>query len=214
LRERHPELDVTLTSAAQDGLAESGQLDCAIRFGNGEWSHLDSSLLMHEQHIAVCAPHILGGNTPEQMDLSSMTFLHVLASQDKRYMTWQHWLDAAGLSGMDTHAGYEFDLLDMAIRAAVDGLGVAVADRNMVAQELADGRLVQFHDTQIEGHQSYWFVTRPEQAPSPAVELFRVWLQQEVAWCERDMSAAHSRDYRVREWSSPPDRGTRHSLFE
>jgi LysR family transcriptional regulator, glycine cleavage system transcriptional activator len=214
LRERHPELDVTLTSSSQDTLAESGHLDCAIRFGNGEWNHLDSSLLMHEQHIAVCAPAVLNGKTPEQADLSSMTFLHVLASHDKRYMTWQHWLDAAGLSGIDMHGGYEFDLLDLAIRAAIDGLGVAIADRHMVSQELADGRLIQFRDIQVEGHQSYWFVTRPEQTPSPAVEIFRAWLQQEIAWCERDMGGAHTREYRVRDWDGPQDGRVRHSFFE
>lgn len=214
LREQHPELDVTVTSASQDTLAESGQLDCAVRFGNGEWSHLESSLLMHEQHIAVCAPTLLSGRKPEQIDLSSMTFLHVLASQDRRYMTWQHWLDATGLGGVDMRGGYEFDLLDMAIRAAVDGLGMTVADRHMVSQELSDGRLVQFRETQVEGHQSYWFVTRPEQAPSPVVDTFRAWLQQEVAWCERDMGDAHKREYRLRDWDSAGDRSVRHSFFE
>lgn len=214
LREQHPELDVTVTSASQDTLAESGQLDCAIRFGNGEWSHLESSLLMHEQHIAVCAPAMMNGRVSEQIDLSSMTFLHVLASQDRRYMTWQHWLDAAGLGGVDMRGGYEFDLLDMAIRAAVDGLGITVADRHMVSQELSDGRLVQFRETQVEGHQSYWFVTRPEQVPSPAVDTFRAWLQQEVVWCERDMGGAHKREYRLRDWDGPGDRTMRHSFFE
>jgi LysR family transcriptional regulator, glycine cleavage system transcriptional activator len=214
LRERHPELDVTITSAPRDTLTESAQLDCAIRFGNGEWSHLDSSLLMQEQHIAVCAPGLLNGRTPARADLSSMTFLHVLASQDKRYMTWRHWLDAAGLSGMDMRGGYEFDLLDMAIRAAVDGLGVTVADRYMVDQELADGRLVQLGDTQVEGHQSYWFVTRPEQVPLPAVEAFRAWLQQEIAWCERDMCGTPRHAYGVRDGDGPVSLRMRHSFFE
>jgi LysR family transcriptional regulator, glycine cleavage system transcriptional activator len=213
LRERHPELDVTLTSAARDTLAESGQLDCAIRFGNGEWSHLDSSLLMHEQHIAVCAPTLLNNGVSKQTDLSSMTFLHVLAGHDQRYQTWQHWLDAAGMHGLDLHGGYEFDLLDLAIRAAVDGLGIAVTDRHMVSPELADGRLVQFRDIQVEGHQSYWFVIRSEQVLSPAVEAFRLWLQQEIAWCERDMTGV-TRGYCVRDWGGAPARYLRHSFFE
>jgi LysR family transcriptional regulator, glycine cleavage system transcriptional activator len=214
LRERHPEIDVTITSVLQDTLAKSGHLDCAIRFGNGEWSHLDSSLLMHEQHIAVCAPAVLRGKMPEQVDLSSMTFLHVLAGQDKRYKTWKHWLNAAGLSGVDMGAGYEFDLLDMAIRAAVDGLGIAVADRHMVSQELSDGRLVQFLETQVEGHQSYWFVTRLEQPPSPAVEVFRTWLQQEVARSERDVNEARRRAHQVRDRDASADRLVRHAFFE
>lgn len=214
LRECHPELDVTVTSALHDTLAESAQLDCAIRFGNGEWNHLNSSLLMHEQHIAVCAPILLGGRDPEQIDLADMTLLHVLANQDKRYMTWQHWLDAAGMTGVDLHGGYEFDLLDMAIRAAVDGLGITVADRAMVGQELADGRLIRFRDVQVEGHQSYWFVTRPDGTQPPAVETFRRWLQQEISRSDSSLDSVAAHDYRVRDWNGSEEASSHHSLFE
>ena len=49
----------------------------------------------------------------EAIDLSRFTFLHVLASADQRYLTWQRWLDAAGLTETDTQGGLEFDLLDL-----------------------------------------------------------------------------------------------------
>jgi LysR family transcriptional regulator, glycine cleavage system transcriptional activator len=214
LREQQPQLEITITSALQDTLVESGQLDCAIRFGNGEWSNLDNSLLLHEQHIAVCAPTLLKGRDPHQMDLSELPLLHVLASQDKRYMTWQHWLDAAGISGVDTQGGYEFDLLDMAIRAAVSGLGITIADRHMVHQELSDGRLVPFRDVQVEGHQSYWFVTRPEQSLSPAVEMFRAWLQHEAALCECSNTNTGKQEYRLQTWNPSKIADTHHSFFE
>ena len=181
LRERHPHLDVTVTSSLQDSLAESALLDCAIRFGNGEWDNLDVSRLMSEQHIAVCAPGLLSGKSVGALDFGRFALLHVLSADDQRYMTWRHWLDAAGLRDIDTHGGYEFDLLDMAIRAALEGLGVTIADRHMVARELADGQLMQLLDVQIEGHQSYWFVMRSELPATPAVELFRNWLRDEIA---------------------------------
>ncbi|GLQ96394.1 LysR substrate-binding domain-containing protein [Dyella mobilis] len=214
LRERHPELEITVTSALQDTLVESGQLDCAIRFGNGEWDNLESSLLLHEQHIAVCAPSLLKGRAHDQLDLSHLTLLHVLSRQNKRYMTWQHWLDASGISGIDLRGGYEFDLLDMAIRAATAGLGVAIVDRHVVAQELSDGRLVQWLDVQVEGHQSYWFVTRPEQMLSPAAEKFRVWLLQEVAACDRSMTHLREPARPGQRWSVARDGETHHSFFE
>ncbi len=205
LREQYPHLEVTVTCALQDSVAESGLLDCAIRFGNGEWSNLCNSLLMHEQHIAVCAPALLNGRVPGLSALADMTLLHVLASQDQRYMTWRHWLDAAGLEEFDMHDGYEFDLLDMAIRAAIDGLGITIADRYMVEQELASGRLIQFLDVQVEGHQSYWFVTRPGQSLTPAVELFREWLQREIALCGPYPGNAHDDPHRIREWAANRD---------
>ncbi len=182
LRQAHPELDVSLGTKLSDSLAERGLLDCAIRFGDGEWPMLKATRLMTERHIAVCSPALLQGvDRDRPAELSRFTFLHVLASDDRRYLTWRHWLNAAGLDEVDTRGGLEFDLLDLAIEAACDGLGVSVVDRFMVERELASGRLVQLLDVEVEGHESYWLVTRAEQEDSANVALFRAWLTAEVA---------------------------------
>ncbi len=190
LREQHPELELSITTRLQDSLAETGTLDCAIRFGNGEWEQLDATLLMQERHIVVCSPGLLASvqGNGEAPDLERMTLLHVLASEDRRYQTWQHWLDAAGIRGVDTRGGYEFDLLDLAIRAALDGLGITIADWHMVTRELAAGQLTQVLNVHVEGHQSYWLVTRPEQAESAALRTFQAWLQQEVWLSTRNLA--------------------------
>lgn len=180
LRTAAPELEITLTTRLRDDLVESGALDCAIRFGNGEWDSLDNQLLMNERHIAVCSPALIGERDTSDIDLNAFTLLHVLAASDQRYLTWQHWLKAANIDGVDTRGGYEFDLLDHAIRAAVDGLGVTIADRHMIAHELRQGTLVPIVDVEVDGHQSYWLVTRTGQDDSPQVALFREWLRAEI----------------------------------
>jgi LysR family glycine cleavage system transcriptional activator len=188
LREQHPELELSLTTRTQDSLAESSVLDCAIRFGNGEWDGLDNVLLMQERHVAVCSPALLAREQDQAgIDLNRFTLLHVLASDDQRYLTWQHWLKAAGIEGVDTQSGYEFDLLDHAIRAAIDGLGITIADRHMIARELASGQLTQVLNVHVDGHQSYWLVTRPEQGSLPHLVQFKEWLQQEVWLSERNL---------------------------
>jgi LysR family glycine cleavage system transcriptional activator len=186
LRDAHPHLELSLTTQLEDSLAESSVLDCAIRFGNGEWHGLDNRLLIQQWHIAVCAPALLARQASRKaIDLNQFTLLHVLASADQRFLTWQHWLKAAGIDNVDTRGGYEFDLLDHAIRAAIDGLGVCIADRHMITRELAEGQLVQVLNVHTDGHQSYWFVTRTEQDEPPHVALFRDWLQQEIWLTER-----------------------------
>ena len=116
----------------------------------------------------------------------------MLASADQRYLTWQHWLKAAGIENVDTRGGYEFDLLDHAIQAAIDGLGVTIADRHMIGRELAEGQLVQVLNVHVDGHQSYWLVTRAEQDELPHVALFREWLQQEIWLTERALDSSES----------------------
>jgi LysR family transcriptional regulator, glycine cleavage system transcriptional activator len=191
LRDAHDDIEVTLTSRLHDDLKESGRLDCAIRFGNGEWDGLDCTLLMQEHHIAVCSPALLEatGQQRDNVDLSGLTLLHVLADPNHRYMTWSHWLVAAGIPTIDLHEGYEFDLLDLAIRAAINGLGVAIADRQMVNRELASGQLVQVKDIEVIGHQSYWFVTRPGRVESESMAAFRSWLGDEVQLAAEPVSA-------------------------
>lgn len=177
LRRTLPDIDLSIGTEAADSLAERGLLDCAIRFGDGEWPTLDASLLISEEHIAVAAPGLVDGRplaTPA--DLAQFTFLHVLAAPDQRYLTWRHWLDAAGCPELDTSHGLEFDVLDLAIEAARAGLGVTIADRSMVAADLAAGTLRQLFDITVDGHESYWLVTRPRAVVSPALAAFRTWL--------------------------------------
>lgn len=182
LRTALPDVEISISTELRDSLAERSLLDCAIRFGDGEWPMLDARILMTERHIAVCAPQLLeGGRGAAPIDFSGLTFLHVLASADRRYMTWQHWLDAAGLADIDTSGGLEFDLLDLVIEAACNGLGVAVVDRWMVGEYLADGRLVQLSDVEIEGHESYWLVDRAGQPDSANVKGFKQWLLSELS---------------------------------
>lgn len=182
LRRLMPDIEISIGTELRDSLAERSLLDCAIRFGDGEWPMLHSQILMTERHIAVCAPNLLGAGTPGGgIDFSGLTFLHVMASADRRYLTWQHWLDAAGLGDIDTSGGLEFDLLDMAIEAAISGLGVAVADRFMVSPFLQSGRLVQVLDVEVEGHESYWLVTRKGQPEVANVAALRTWLLAEFA---------------------------------
>ncbi|WP_118180146.1 LysR substrate-binding domain-containing protein [Paraburkholderia phosphatilytica] len=195
LRAEHPELEISLTSKLADNLAESSVLDCAIRFGNGEWEGQDNRLLMNEQHVAVCSPALLARHSQDAhqqqpVDLNQFTLLHVLASEDQRYLTWQHWLKAAGIEGVDTSDGYEFDLLDFAIRAAIDGLGITIADRHMIARELATGQLTQVLNVHVDGHQSYWLVTRPGQGDLPHIALFAAWLEQEVWLATRSFESS------------------------
>ena len=174
-----PDTDVTLTSRTDDDLATSAALDGAIRFGNGEWPELRCMRLMHEEHIAVCAP-ALAERHHGHVDLRRVRLLHVLSDEWQRYMTWAHWLDAASVDGVDLRGGDEFDLLDLAIRAAIDGLGATIADRRMIGPELASGRLVQIGDVAVQGHQSYWLVSRPERADAAPLESFKRWLADEI----------------------------------
>ncbi|RJE88269.1 LysR family transcriptional regulator [Paracoccus onubensis] len=182
LRADLPELDLSISTMASDGLNERNLLDCAIRFGDGEWPMLEARRLMTERHIVVAAPGLLAAHpVTGPADLVHLPLLHVLAADDRRFLTWRHWLDAAGSPEIDTRPGLEFDQLDLAIEAAIRGLGITLADRAMIAPELESGALARVLPVAIEGHESYWFVTRRQTGPNLPLELFRDWLLTSAA---------------------------------
>ncbi|RTR02953.1 LysR substrate-binding domain-containing protein [Halomonas nitroreducens] len=179
LKSLHPSLELSITTRFEDALLDNNELDGVIRFGAGEWPEVDAELLIQETHVAVCAPHLLEGRRGREVDLTRHTLLHVLRD-DYRFHTWEHWLQAAGLQGVDTSGGMAFDVLELAIQAAINGVGVTIADRHMIARELMRGDLVQLLDVEVTGHQSYWLVTRSGHQESANMGLFRRWLRQEI----------------------------------
>lgn len=66
----------------------------------------------------------------------------------------------------------------MPIDAAVDGQGVALGSTNLVADDLAAGRLVRPFALSLEGAApfAYYLVTRRLATDRPLVEAFRSWI--------------------------------------
>lgn len=178
LRGMDPTLRLSIRTEAKDRLSKRDELDAAIRFGTGDWPDLHSSHLFQEQHVAVAAPAVQQAlSTPDgRVSLTEATLLHVL-KREGRYLSWPHWLDAAGIEGVDPRRGFEFDTLDLAIEAAIAGMGATIADRHMVADDIAAGRLVQLFETLVPGTQSYWWVYPPETPLTGPLATFERWLR-------------------------------------
>ena len=154
-------------------------INAGIRFGLGKWPGMRIDRLMSENIFPVCSPALLtGGNplkTPE--DLIHHTLLHVTSTPDN----WSMWLTAAGVKHPYPNRGPQFDMLMMATRAAMDGMGVAVVGAAMAEADLEGDRLVRPFDLAIAAEAAYYFVTPEVNAELPKVTLFRDWLQTQVS---------------------------------
>src|SRR6266542_2996907 len=100
------------------------EIDLAIRHGDGTTAGLHVTRLCTEELFPVCSPKLLNGRkalrTPA--DLGRFTLLHVSDRQG-----WRQWLDFAGVNGVDPSRGPVLNQASMAIDAAVDGQGIALA---------------------------------------------------------------------------------------
>src|SRR5689334_10172394 len=147
-QEAHPALEIRISASAHLVDFRREEVDVAIRFGRGRWPGLRADWLMTEDLIPVCSPALLTGGRPlhRPEDLAQHTLLHSGLSRDD----WQLWLTAAGLApALAARPGLAFDESLMALQAAIDGLGVALARRPFVAADIAARRLVVPFDVKL-----------------------------------------------------------------
>jgi len=88
---------------------------------------------------------------------------------------WASFLKQCGIEG-DTDKGLAFDTALSAVTYAMSGGGVALADIDMFAGEIAAGRLVAPYDEVFEEGYGYYLKLHSEDLADPVVSLFRSWL--------------------------------------
>ncbi|MFM0312165.1 LysR substrate-binding domain-containing protein, partial [Paraburkholderia sp. RL17-383-BIF-A] len=154
-----------------------GDFHCQIRFDRHALPDGHSELLMTERHVLVGTPRLL--DQPLDALLERMPALHVLHN-DARLDLWPNWLAKAGRPARYADNGIEFSTLEQAIRAASKGAGLAVVDRNMIVEELADGSLAQFSDVEVSGPFGYWLDIPQRHVGLEHVQALAGWLREEV----------------------------------
>jgi LysR family transcriptional regulator, glycine cleavage system transcriptional activator len=176
--EAHPDIDLRVSASLQHVDFARDDFDMAIRHGDGHWPGLDVTRLCVEELFPVCSPKFLRGRnalrSPE--DLKRCTLLHV---DDRR--NWARWLEVAKVGSADADRGPLFNQASMAIDAAVDGQGVALARTALAAWDLRAGRLVRPFALALPAPYAYWIVCPKPTAGLPKISTFRAWLLAEAA---------------------------------
>lgn len=155
-----------------------------IRFGSGVYPGFHVDRIFGADYIAVCSPKLLDTDTPLRVlaDMRHQVLLHDdMLARERSGPSWDEWFRLAGLSGVDSNAGPHFSDSGMAYVAALDGLGVALASKPLVAKAIAQGRLVAPFDVTVGQNHAYYLVTPEAVSNRPAVQAFRNWLLQEAS---------------------------------
>jgi LysR family transcriptional regulator, glycine cleavage system transcriptional activator len=180
--EAHPEIDLRVSASMHHVDFAREDIDLAVRHGDGTAPGLQVTRLCTEQLFPVCSPKLLNDRkalrTPS--DLGRFTLLHVSDRQGWQ-QGWQQWLDFAGVAGVDPSRGLVLNQASMAIDAAVDGQGIALARTALAAWDLIGGRLVRPFDIAMPVSYGYWIVCSKAVAKLPKIVAFSDWLLAEAA---------------------------------
>ena len=185
--EQHPTIDLRVAATLQHIDFAREDFDLAIRHGDGDWPGLHVTRLCVEELFPVCSPALTRGRNAlrSPADLKRYTLLHVNERRD-----WAAWLEAAKVSDVDVSRGPVFNQASMAIDAAIDGQGVALARSALAAWDLGSGRLVRPFALALKVPYAYWIVCPRANATLPKIATFRDWLLAEAAVDARRMRQA------------------------
>jgi LysR family transcriptional regulator, glycine cleavage system transcriptional activator len=174
-RERHPGIEVRLTTSNDPVESVREPHDVVIRGGPDTFYGFTSRLFLSERRLPVCSPALLA-RLPlhEAADLSRHTLLHVATMP----RLWKDWLRAAGVPDLEPVASLTFDHFFLTIQAALDGLGVAMGPTALVADDLAAGRLIAPFPGVSLPARSYHAYLPELRSADPAIGVFCDWLEE------------------------------------
>lgn len=175
-RAAHPEVGLHFTSNIW--LDERGkEANMEIRYGKGNWAGLRSVQLTYDELFPVCSPRLLCGQLPpaSPAELCADSMLHVIGYEEG----WGYWLNKTGFPHVDASQGMQFDTLITALEMAVRGHGMALGRSSLVAEMLADGRLIAPFTQRIPASEAFHLSCPSNMQLSPHGETFWAWLVEE-----------------------------------
>lgn len=175
----NPEVRLRITTAVAPADFTKEAVDASIQFGDGKWPGVDATYLFGDEIRPMCSPAFLKQYGPlrQPVDILRCRLIH----SHYRHDDWTDWFQSVGLS-----APCEEDLLVLpssllAYQAAVDGLGIVMAQPRFLEAELETGALLFVTDHVLHRELAYYMVTPHNASNRAQTEIVRDWLLKTIA---------------------------------
>ena len=173
LRDAHPDIDLRIHASHEPVALDGVTADIAIRYGDGRWPGLVAEKLFDNTFIPACSP-LLGLHDAAELAKHSLIHFRNQAAVSSP-LDWALWQKQAQVPGLDVSAGLVFSDETHAVSAAIGAQGVALMSRQLIEDELREGRLVQPFGPELEGKP--FFLVYPENRKNdPTIQAVRDWV--------------------------------------
>ncbi|MEH6477261.1 MAG: transcriptional regulator GcvA [Sneathiella sp.] len=173
LHDAFPELDIQLTTSLNPADFEGESFDISIHVLK-EGAHMkgfEVDKLIDIETYPVCSPE-LATQIKRPEDLINVTLLH----ESPRPTDWPRWFSLAGVNGIDANKGMNFESADMALHAAMEGIGVAIGIDVLIEEDVARGKLVKLFDIHRPSRFPFQVVTPTSKIAHPKLKALRNWI--------------------------------------
>jgi LysR family transcriptional regulator, glycine cleavage system transcriptional activator len=173
----YPDMVVTVEASRQIVQLPSDQFDVAIRNSREPWPKLSCDLIGRIRFVPIGAPRYVHELSHRgRLDWSRATLIHTAAASED-WETWCHHsqIDTSSARKLVVSSG------QLALEAAVDGLGIAIGRLPIIDDDIAVGRLAIAVDHVVPVMSGYWLVKPRETERRHEIVAFRNWLLKEMA---------------------------------
>ena len=178
-----PGISVQITTSHDPVDFDREDIDVAVHYGRRAEQGLACERLFDEVLLPICSPKLLAKPPPlkKPRDLAG----HVLLHSIRRPQDWPQWLAKAGAGDVEGEPSLIFENSSLTYQGVMEGLGLAMAQLALVADDLASGHVVAPFETRVENDVAYMLVYPKERAASRKVAGFHAWIAREAAATRR-----------------------------
>lgn len=177
-QDAHPDIDLQVLSRSALADFSRDGVDVAIRHGLGRYAGLSSQRVLTVEIVPVAAPALVRqlGRPAAPADL-----LRWPRVNDAERKAWARWFEAQGIAQPGPARGPSFDDSGLLLKAVLAGQGAALLPAAVVADDLAQGRLMQLSDATWLEDLAYYLVCPENSHDHPKVAAFREWILAEAS---------------------------------
>lgn len=182
MKARDAGIDISILAQTQLVDFSRGEADVGIRFGHGNYPELNRVKLCGSYMQALASPayiraHNIDPNDPWASNPDIL--VDYVSETDPIDWGWQEYAAAEPTFNASIAKAPKFDRTDLAIQAAISGLGVALGRSLLYEHEVESGFLVPLGKA-IPAGPSDWLVCSHEFARTEQYKKFAPWLQQQI----------------------------------
>lgn len=175
----HPGISLFLSASPTHSDFALGQADLDVRYGRPQWPDLLVQPLFEEAILPLASPAFIQRHRLRD----PAELLHTpLIQSTVSVVQWTDWLATRGVPASPERFALRFDRAQLALDAAVQGLGVALESATIAGTHLAEGRLAPLFDASWSVPvQAHFLVYPPRHGKRAEVEAFVAWVMGQCA---------------------------------
>lgn len=177
-----PGVEVQVSTSPNDYNFRDSNAHLAIYFGNGNWPGTQAQKLFPEDVVPVCNGKIINelGGDYSPSALLNYPLLKLPETRPQRWLTWDDWFRSQSISGHQHAGSRTFNAYSLVIQAAIEGQGVALGWRPLVAA-LLESKQLFVCGPEVRTERGYYLLSSGGKPSSLQQDKVIAWLLNE-AW--------------------------------